>query len=163
MSFMHRNVWFLGLAMALTLAGCGRDEEVGPTTPSVPIDGRDKFLGTYQVYDTTGIALYEMTISKFGTNGRDSLFIENFADTFDLKILHENYWTTSYLSIHPEFGVKDRSGHSWALWGGPGTDGANTLQADSLRLEFTMDNIAFYWAEGVPYFSCGCKQIAVKQ
>jgi hypothetical protein len=26
-----------------------------------------------------------------------------------------------------------------------------------------MDNIAFYWTEGVPYFSCVCKQIAVKQ
>jgi hypothetical protein len=153
----------LWLAFAFAVAGCRRDEAVAPNTPSAPVDGRDKFVGIYQVFDTTGVYLYELQVSKFGTGGRDSLLLENFADTFDLRILHEDYWTTSYLGIFPGFGVKDRAGHSWALFGASIEDGSNVLTNDTIPLKFTMDNIAFYWSEGVPYFSCVCKQIAVKQ
>lgn len=160
---MHRNVWLYGLAIALTLSSCRRDEDVDPSTPAVPVDGRDKFVGDYLVYDTLGTYLYRLSVSKFGTGGRDSLMLENFADTFDLRILHEDYWTGSYLHIFPGFGVKDRAGNSWALWGAPGDEGANTLLGDTIRLGFTQSNIAFYWQEGVPYYSCVCKQIAVKQ
>lgn len=163
MTMRPRNIWILGLLFVLAIAGCRREEEVAPSTPSAPVDGRNRFLGAYQVYDTAGVYLYEMTISKFGTGGRDSLFIENFADTFDLRILHEDYWTTSYLGIFPGFGVKDKAGHSWALFGASIEDGSNVLHNDTIPLKFTMDNIAFYWQEGVPYYSCVCKQIAVKQ
>lgn len=163
MSFIHRNLWSLGLVVALTLAGCKRDEEVNPSTPAVPVDGRDRFLGTYQIYDTSGVYLYEMTISKFSNGGRDSLMIMNYADTFDLKVLHESYWSQDFLQIGAFFPAIDRAGHSWALFGAPGLDGSNVLVNDTIPLKFTMDNIAFYWQEGVPYYSCVCKQIAVKQ
>lgn len=151
--------------MFLVLVGlsCEREGPVGPGTDTSPMDGRDRFLGSYAVYDTAGSYLYWMTISKIGTGGRDSLLLENFADTFDLRILHEAYWTADYLSIFPPFGIQDNAGHSWALWGAPGTDGSNTIMGDTIRMAFTQSNIAFYWEEGVPYFSCECKQIAAKQ
>ena len=163
MTNRRHSTAILLVAFLLGFHGCGRDETVAPNTPSAPVDGRDKFVGIYQVFDTTGVYLYELQISKFGTGGRDSLLLENFADTFDLRILHEDYWTTSYLGIFPGFGVKDRAGHSWALFGASIEDSSNVLHNDTIPLKFTMDNIAFYWAEGVPYFSCVCKQVAVKQ
>jgi hypothetical protein len=153
----------LWLAFAFAVAGCRRDEAADPATPSTPVDGRDKFVGTYQVFDTLGVYLYEMQVSKFGTGGRDSLLLTNYADTFDLKVLHESYWNQDFLQIGAFFPAIDRAGHSWALFGAPGLDGSNVLVNDTIPLKFTMDNIAFYWTEGMPYFSCVCNQIAVKQ
>jgi hypothetical protein len=153
----------LWLAFAFAVAGCRRDEAADPATPSTPVDGRDKFVGIYQVFDTTGVYLYELQVSKFGTGGRDSLLLTNYADTFDLKILHERYWTSDQLDIDSFFPAIDRAGHSWALSGASIEDGSNVLANDTIPLKFSMNNIAFYWTEGVPYFSCVCKQIAVKQ
>ncbi len=157
------------LASSLLLAscifffvGCRRDQDVCPEQPTPAVDERDLFVGTYYVYDTVGTYLYSMNIMKFGTGGRDSLFIHNYADTFDLKILHERYWTNRYLGVS-FFPAVDQTGNSWALFGAAGFDGSNVLTNDTIPLKFTQDNIAFYWQEGVPYFSCVCKQIAVKQ
>ena len=151
------------LTFLLAYYGCRRDEAVAPTTPSAPVDGRDKFVGIYQVFDTTGVHLYELQVSKFGTGGRDSLLLTNYADTFDLKILHERYWTSDQLDINSFFPAVDYAGHSWALSGASIDDGSNVLANDTIPLKFSLNNIAFYWTEGVPYFSCVCKQIAVKQ
>jgi len=153
----------LWLAFAFAFAGCRRDEADDTSTPSTPVDGRDRFIGTYQVFDTLGVYLYEMQVSKFGTGGRDSLLLTNYADTFDLRILHESYWDQDYWDVGVFFPAADHAGYSWALSDAPAFDGSNVLQNDTIPLKFTMDNIAFYWTEGVPYFSCVCKQIAVKQ
>ncbi len=144
------------------LFGCRRDETVCPAE-TLPADGRDRFIGSYAVFDTTGSYLYWLTVSKFGTGGRDSLLLENYANAFDLKILHESYWDQNHWDIGVFFPAKDHLGHSWALSDAAAIDGSNVLTNDTIPLKFTQDNIAFYWQEGVPYFSCVCKQIAVKQ
>lgn len=115
------------------------------------------------VYDTLGTYLYQLSVSKFGTGGRDSLLLTNYADTFVLRIVHERYWTTNQIDIDGFFPAIDYAGHSWALFGASIEDGSNVLSNDTIPLKFTMNNIAFYWQEGVPYYSCVCKQIAVKQ
>ncbi len=160
-----RQSWFfsaLALSAFFFLHSCCKDETEEPTPPQ-PVDGRDKFVGDYLVYDTLGIYLYQLSVSKFGTGGRDSLLLTNYADTFDLRILHERYWTSDQLDIDSWFPAIDYAGHSWALSGASIEDGSNVLTNDTIPLKFTMNNIAFYWQEGVPYFSCVCKQIAVKQ
>ncbi len=143
------------------LSACRKDKECPVTTPT-PTDGRDRFVGTYTVYDTLGAYLYQFTISKFGSAGRDSLLLNNFADTFDLKILHERYFTTDFLSIGINYPALDQAGHRWALFGASGENGLNTIADDTIRLGFTMDNIAFFSEDGVSYFSCECRQVAVR-
>jgi len=154
--------WPIVIAGVLMLPACRKDDANEPTIP-VSVDGRDRFVGTYRVYDTTGVYLYEMTVSKFGSDGRDSLLLTNYADTFNLKILHEGYWDQDHWDIGVFFPATDHAGHSWALSDAAAIDGSNVLQNDTVPLKFTMDNIAFYWQEGVPYYSCVCRQIAVKQ
>lgn len=144
------------------LTGCKR-EETEDQGPQGSVDARDKFVGDYLVYDTLGTYLYRLSVSKFGTGGRDSLLLENYADTFDLRILHERYWTNDFWDIGVFFPAVDYAGHRWALSDAAAFDGSNVLRNDTIPLKYTMDNIAFYWQEGVPYYSCVCKQIAVKQ
>ncbi|MBL0128685.1 MAG: hypothetical protein IPP83_14780 [Flavobacteriales bacterium] len=48
------------------------------------------------------------------------------------------------------------------MFGASGEYGSNVLVNDSIPLRFTMDNIAFYFEDGVEYSSCDCMQIAVK-
>lgn len=155
-------VWVPLISVFFFFPSCCKDETEEPPSAQ-PVDGRDRFVGSYAVYDTTGTYLYWMTVSKFGTGGRDSLLIENYADTFDLQILHESYWNQNHWDIGVFFPALDQAGYSWALSDAPAFDGSNVLTNDTIPLKFTMDNIAFYFNEGVPYYSCVCKQIAVKQ
>ena len=66
------------LAITLTCAiGYRRDDRVEPG-PNVPVDGRQKFVGMYDVYDTLGNWRYEMEISLYqGTTNVDSILISN--------------------------------------------------------------------------------------
>ena len=157
-----RAFWFALVAVGTALWGCHRDEGVDSDPPAQVLDERDLFVGTYRIYDALGIYMYDMSISKFGSNGRDSLLIQNYADTFDIRVLHERYWTNKCLRVFSNPAI-DQAGNSWALFAEPCITGSNVISGDTIPLKFTMDNIAFYWTEGVPYFSCVCKQIAVKQ
>ena len=157
---MSKFLLFFAIAV-LVLSAC-RKEEKCPTNEPAAVDGRDRFVGTYSVYNLAGTYLYSMTISKFGSGGRDSLLLSNIADTFDLRVLHERYFTTNYLGIGLNFPALDQAGNRWAFFGSSGETGLNTLMNDSIRLGFTMDNIAFYFEDGVPFYSCECRQIAVK-
>lgn len=154
--------WLLFFAATCILLACRKDDPSEPIPP-VEVDGRDRFVGDYLVFDTLGALLYEMNISKFGSGGRDSLLIENYADTFDLRVLHERYWDQEFLQIGAFFPAIDHGGYRWSLWGATGEDGSNTLAQDTIPLKFNMSNLAFYWDDGVPFFSCVCEQIAVKQ
>jgi len=156
------KLWAVVIVGLLMLPACRKDDANCPEPPVAVADERDLFVGSYYVYDTVGTYLYSMNIMKFGTGGRDSLFIQNYADTFDLKVLHERYWSNRYLGVSV-FPAVDQAGHSWALFGASIEDGSNVLTNDTIPLKFIMDNIAFYWQEGVPYFSCVWKQVAVKQ
>ncbi|MBL0128687.1 MAG: hypothetical protein IPP83_14790 [Flavobacteriales bacterium] len=93
-----RAVVFLPVLVVFGFSACRKDKECPEPDPA-PVDGRDRFIGTYTVYDTSSNYLYTMLVSSFGSGGRDSLLLSNFADTFDLRILHERYYDTNFLGI----------------------------------------------------------------
>jgi hypothetical protein len=52
------------------------------------------------------------------------------------------------------FGVKDKNGNRWAFSNGGywGSDTlANRIEGDSIDINFSISNIAFYIEDGVPY------------
>jgi hypothetical protein len=62
------------------------------------------------------------------------------------------------------FGIADRDGHRWALFSEyDSLFMHNQLINDTLRLSYLKDNIAFYVADGVPYFSRSYREYAVKR
>lgn len=142
--------------------GCKRD--VMAPGPSVPVDGRQKFVGMYDVYDTIGNWLYEMAIIKHNGNGTyDSLFINGWGGEFDFYIQHDKEDASNYLNLFGWFGIVDHSGHRWALFREYDTLFNNTLVADTIRMSYLKDNIAFYVADGVPYFRQSYREYAVKR
>lgn len=157
--------------VGLTLFGCRKDPPLEVPTVEAAADW-EKFLGDYKVYDTLGVYLYDMSISHHsGINGFgvevDSLLLSNFADTFDLDIKFKYKSDDRILDIGINHPAYDHSGWRWHLshtWNDPATEEMeNTLIGDTILLAFTMDNIAFYWDDGVSYFTCECRQLAVKQ
>jgi hypothetical protein len=132
----------------------------------------EKFIGTYKVYDTLGSYLYEMEIKHYSAyqdaNGNpfDSLYIKNFADKFDIKFsFREKTDKNVFTSVFTD-SIVDQNGKTWGLWH-TGDDYStpireNKLFNDTIILYFTMDNIKYYIYESQPYFSCDCKQVAIK-
>ncbi len=57
----------------------------------------------------------------------------------------------------------DHSSHRWALFREYDTLFNNTLVADTIRMSYLKDNIAFYVADGVPYFRQSYREYAVKR
>jgi len=154
---------FFVLSLGL-FAACRRDEPTSPTTPATPLDGRLKFVGTYDVYDTLSNWQYEMEISLHPGYIADSLFIQNWGDAFDVYCQQdaEDYGTTLNFGFH--FGITDHDGHYWVL--NQEYDAAfrhNLFRGDTLHMSYFKDNIAFYVADGVPYFSQSSREYAVKR
>ncbi|MCO5276030.1 MAG: hypothetical protein M9900_14060 [Flavobacteriales bacterium] len=143
--------------------GCKRD--VMAPSPSVPVDGRQKFVGTYDVYDTFGNWRYEMEISLHpGIANIDSVYVENWGDEFNLFIQHDDGNTSNYLNLNGQFGIQDHEGNRWALFEEYDSLFMNGyLMNDTLRMSYLKDNIAFYVADGVPYFRQSYREYAVKR
>jgi len=131
----------------------------------------EKFVGVYQVYDTLGQFLYHMDIEDYG----DSLFssgtslrrlrFTNFADTFDFELLYSPINNNPYkLDIGFHDSISDQNHKSWHLSRKTGDPNYhNNLLNDTIVFYFKMTNIAYYINEAVPYYSCECKHVAVKQ
>lgn len=152
-------------AVLLCIASCTPDKPIGPTGPSTPVDGRQKFVGVYDVYDTTSNWLYEMEISSHqGVTNMDSVFVANWGGAFDLYIQHDDGNTTNFLNLNGQFGIEDHEGHRWALFEEFDPVFMNGhLINDTLRISYLKDNIAFYVADGVPYFRQSYREFAVKR
>ncbi len=164
---------FVPILLILVFAsiGCKKEKSNEPCNPAEP-EQWEKFIGDYRVYDTVGTYLYNMDIdhfSGFNTFGVevDSIRIQNFADTFDLEFEFSFNLNKEYLQIGVHHPVYDYNGKRWHVdgnWNPPETpEEENTLVNDTILFWFTMDNIAFYIADTVPYYSCECKHVAVKQ
>ena len=151
--------------------GC-KKEEVVLEEPRIP-EQWERFVGDYKIYDTLGSYLYAMKINhlfsgrnKFGVEV-DSLVLENFADTFDLKYEFRRTIDKSLFSLGIIDSVLDRNNKHWYLAGL--VDDLNTpirenrLANDTLIMFFKQTNIKFYINEAQPYFYCECKHVAVKQ
>jgi len=151
--------------MLLFMSSCKPDKPIGPTGRSAPVDGRQMFLGVYDVYDTLGNWRYEMEISLYqDANPYDSLLIEGWGGAFDVYVQRNQGNTSNYLNFIGSFGIVDHIGHRWALYSE--YDSAfqyNSLINDTLRLSYLKDNIAFYVTNGVPYFRQSYREFAVKR
>ncbi len=166
MKYMGR--WMV-LAIASTIlaaASCNKEKP----TPPIPGEPKlwEKFIGSYKVYDTTGIYLYEMEISRsefdYPTGGKGNLIhIQNFDNNFNLSFAYDNQIPNDFLPIgfhDPISGIND--GKTWQIYG-QGGENKNRLINDTLYLAFEKTNIQYYLQELTPYYHCYCEQIAVKQ
>ena len=147
------------------MASCKPDKPVGPIGPPTPVDGRQQFVGVYDVYDTLGNWQYEMKILVYQDDSPfDSLLIQGWGDAFDVYVQKNQGNTSNYLNFVGDFGIQDHMGHRWALYSD--YDPAfqyNSLVNDTLRLSYLKDNIAFYVDDGVPYFRQSYREYAVKR
>lgn len=147
--------------LLLCFAACKPDKPIPPAHPPIPIDGRHKFVGVYDVYDTMSNWLYELRID-LGAN--DSLIIDDWNDDFNMKIRRENTDMTNILGFGNYFGAVDNNGKRWALYRDyDSIFGTNIILNDTLFMSYLKDNIAFYVADGVPYFRQSYREFAVKR
>jgi len=151
------------LIPVLLSTSCRRDRSVDPIAPQ-EIDGRQKFTGIYDVYDTLGNWNYEMEISLHPGLGIDSLRIDNWADNFIVYCQQDAGDQSNLLDFGLYFGIQDSQGKRWALYReSDDSFMANRLVNDTLRMAYSLNNIAFYTADGVPYFSQSYREYAVKR
>ena len=160
------------LLLILTLGvlfSCRKDTPVFPSVPEP--EPWEKFIGDYKVYDTTGVFLYDMSISHHSTytfpNGQvvDSLFIDNLGDMFEFEFelkTDENSFELPY--IDP---LKDKFGYSWYFTGifdDLGTQvKENYWLNDTIIFYYRRTNILYYIGEAQPYYLGDHKEVAVKQ
>lgn len=135
-------------------------------TPVIPEPTKwEKIAGSYKVYDTTGVYLYNMDlihIHNDATN-RDSLRFENFDGEFTFTTQQEE---TSNAPMNIAIGVHnllyDSNSKRWRIFG-PSYLDYNNYNNDTINLRFDKTNINYYISDLTPYYACDCKQIAVKQ
>jgi hypothetical protein len=152
--------WILWLLLA---GSCKKDEKDCPPA-SNDVDGRDQFAGQYNVFDTNGVFQYAMEIMKANDPGKDSLFVVNWGGRFDLYIQHHDGDLTNGLNLIPPFPSYDHEGNRWAFFAdNDAVFNSNKLVNDTLRLSYLIDNIAFYFEDGFPYFSGSFREYGVKQ
>ena len=151
---------FLALLVFVALSACHRDDD-DPKTPSTPVDGREKFVGHYNVYDTLGHFRYTMDISM---HGQDSLSVHDWNGQFNLYIQHYRGDETNFLNLIPEFPTYDSLSDRWAFFMDPDPHfGTNELIDDTLRMSYELENIAFYTQDGVPYSHQVIREYGIKQ
>ena len=168
-----KNIFCIILASSLMVA-CKKDEKV--VTPPVPSYLWSSYMGTYDVYDTVNHKQWVMKMthvyhSDYNNGNNDSIYLENFANKFSVRYKWMGIINQS--SQQPGFGlgpfhpIKDYNGLRWHLdgWGDDPTTNKeeNMLKNDSIILYFNQSNIAFYQTDGVSYYACTCKHIAVKR
>lgn len=163
--------------LACLTAACKREKPVSPEPlPSLPNYFWTDYIGTYDVYDTLNHTQWVMKIkhiyhSERNNGNEDSVLIENFANKFNIR----DSWSPTFdrktnkpgLFVKIYHPILDNYGYKWHL-GGIGDDtntgiAENVILNDSIILYFRKSNIAFYQADGVPYYDCYCKHIAVKR
>jgi len=157
----------------LFLLSCSKEKETIPVTPPHIPEQWEKFIGYYNVYDTLGNYKYQMEIQHYFSgkniygNDEDSLVLQNFADTFDIKYEFRRTIDPSLLSIGIFDSIVDKNNKSWSLSGlADDIDTPireNKLLNDTIILYFQQTNIQYHNNEAQPYYYCKCKHVAVKQ
>lgn len=153
-------VCIAGIAL---LFGCDKDKT--PSTETPEPTKWEQIAGHYKVYDTTGVYLYEMDLIHIynPVNNRDSIRFENFDGEFNFTTQQEEFSNyPMYVAIGIQNGILDSNNKRWKL-GGSAYTYYNSFHNDTIPLKFQKTNINYYIEDVVPYYSCNCKQIAVKQ
>jgi hypothetical protein len=153
----------LAALVSFCLLSCRKEKEC--PSAQQPVDGRDKFVGQYKVYDTTGVYLYSMEIMKTsGSSGIDSVYVVNWGDRFNLYVQHDDGNATPFLNLAPPFPSLDHAGRRWAFFAeSDPVFQTNKLVNDTLRMSYVINNIAFYAEDGVPFFAWSYREYGVKQ
>ncbi len=92
----------------------------------------------------------------------------NFDDSFDTLYNQYIHQTNPDVidGFNAPFGVTDYGGYMWSLsmlsQDTLTPEPENTLINDTILFYFRKSNIAFYFEDGVPYYDCHCKHLAVK-
>ena len=127
----------------------------------------EKIAGVYDVYDTTGVYLYELKLTPiYKEDGIiDSLRFENFDGEFNFTARQmypdpDNF--PNYIRIGGHDTLYDSNDKRWKIYSGL-FDDYNSFINDTIRLRFQKTNINYWVEDVVPYYHCICKQIAEKQ
>lgn len=166
-----KNLLFTILILSIFYS-CSKKEEEIPI-PIIEPEQWERFVGDYKVYDTLGTFMYDMSIvhdSKvIYPNGQrvDTVILQNFADTFDLKYEFRETVNDNVFSIGIFDSIVDKNNKSWHLSGlgydPNATTKENYLFNDTIIMYFKQTNIKYYIQEAQPYYYCDCKHVAVKQ
>ncbi|MFT5778158.1 MAG: hypothetical protein ACI837_001114 [Crocinitomicaceae bacterium] len=161
---------FYGLVVTMVAASillaCKKDKvpvqtDPGPTRWEI-------ISGQYKVYDTLGNFLYDMNIVHVSDDANeysDSLRFENFDGEFTFTRFQ------SIANNAPEYQVQigvhdplfDSIGNRWRIFSSNLDHEHNYLEYDTIVMSFEKSNLQYYIADLVSFYSCNCKQIAVKQ
>lgn len=155
------------LMLILVLLSCKKDKVPSPT-PITEQTKWEKIAGTYKVFDTLGVYLYDMELThKVGLNQwgieQDSLTFQNFDGDFTFTSLQVDFSNIPmYVRIGSHDTLIDSETNRWKVNSGAVED-YNQLINDTIKLFFQKTNINYYIQDLTPYSACNCKQIAVKQ
>jgi hypothetical protein len=146
---------------------CTKDKTCLPPIPPEP-EVWEKFIGDYDVYDTNGIFLYQMEIENiYHDQNNDSLVILNFNQNFDLRFHFQETTDEKFLNIRFHDSVVGYDNYTWQIYSDYSNNNdltiENRLIDDTIIMKFEQTNIQHWVNEGVPYYYCDCKQVAVKQ
>jgi hypothetical protein len=132
----------------------------------------EKFVGSYKVYDTFGVYLFDASISHFSKINQygglvDSIITKNFADIMDLKFQFSYFKIQTIFDIGFSQPAYDKLNNPWNIT----TNMQDTLTPilennlvnDTMILYFRMTNITYYDNISTFYYWCDCKHVYVKQ
>lgn len=171
---MKKLSTILFILLLVAFFSCKKKEIISPAPPHIPKQW-EKYVGNYKVYDTLGNYIYDMNISHYigistsSGNPLDSILIQNFADTFDLRFQFSFHTPEAidFIDIGFNDSVVDYNNKMW--WVARLFDDSTTtikenyLINDTIVFYFEQNNIKFYINEIQPYYRCECRHIAVKQ
>jgi hypothetical protein len=169
MNIKQYSALLSGIVFSFTLMGCKKDKT--PISSPKPETSKWELIsGTYKVYDTTGVYLYDMGIEHYSGldgngNRRDTLHFMNFDGQFDFfqqQSYQPSNWPRNFLSIGSHYPIKDSSDNRWRVTGFHDLV-YNVYTNDTIFLWFEKNNILYYIEDVIPYFGNMCYQIAIKQ
>ncbi|MFN6077033.1 MAG: hypothetical protein ACK476_08620 [Fluviicola sp.] len=150
---------------ALVVFSCTKDKV--PVNEPIPI--AERISGTYNVYDTNEVFLYEMEMKYVINNsvGFDSLIFKNIDNDFnyssDQSSIDNDYDNSKFISFVSPFPTKDKNNKSWRIFNITEGSFDNIWRNDTIRMCFNKHNTPWWPSESVPYLDTIIKQIAVKQ
>ncbi len=151
-----------GFSCMTLFTACKKDKNECPAPTPMAVDGRDQFVGRYHVYDTLGTYRYSMEVFK--SSAVDSLYFTNWANAFSDYVLHANTDATNFFHFGIYNPAVDSSGHRWML--SSQYDAAfqsNMLVNDTLHMHYRLDNTAYFFEDGAPFYSQIIYEYGVKQ
>lgn len=152
----------------MCLSSCVKEDNP-PNLPTPEQDPREYFTGIYDVYKTENGQWYVMEVNAVGPECKncDSLDIINYCDLFTFrtnfqKILNDSLYFYTYLP-NP---ATDKFGRRWVT--GSHENGntpyrENVLKNDTIYIYRKLNNIQFYFDDGVPYMDTTLNHVAIKR